>query len=179
MLRSLRGVQLLQAAQLKRQILEDEVLVRSVSKSCPSCGAAISKDGGCNKVHCVWCSMSMCWSCEQLITGYDHYKPASGRCLLFNQDQVLAWEVEWNQMVAAEEAMGVGDGGLHRLAPRQPLEGGLRCRRCGRMNAKKARNNHVKCRACMTDACFVCHVKLQGPRAVRVHFGAGGCPQHS
>lgn len=132
------------------------------------------------QVTCGFCRSHMCWTCEQVITGYEHFRQG---CVLFNEAQLLAWEGEWDRMVA-DQAAGAAGGGARRREQR--VEGAaaraaaLRCPRCGRANAKRSRNNHVKCVTCMTDACFVCRSVLQGPRAVRAHFGGtGGCPQHS
>ncbi|XP_010901237.3 E3 ubiquitin-protein ligase RNF14 isoform X1 [Esox lucius] len=33
------------------------------SKNCPSCGAVIQKDGGCNKMICFACGQHFCWQC--------------------------------------------------------------------------------------------------------------------
>ena len=166
---------------MARQLLEDEVYVRGNSKACPACGAAISKDGGCNKVTCGFCYKHMCWTCNKTIRGYEHFR---GGCVLFDEAQLRAWEVRWNQMVLDEQALQEQGGGHRRV--RRHYDAGvqdmqvLRCPRCGRLNPKQGRNNHVKCMACATDACFVCHGMLQGPRAVRTHFGgSAGCPQHS
>jgi E3 ubiquitin-protein ligase RNF14 len=182
-------VAVVQAARIAQQQLEDEEYVREHSKACPACGAAIAKDGGCNKVTCGLCGAHMCWTCEQVIAGYEHFRRG---CTLVNEAQMLAWEAEWDRMVAEEERHGgLGGGGgaagrAHRRRQRHEKRRGderalaLRCPRCGRANAKEGRNNHVKCANCLTDACFACRTMLQGPRAVRAHFGgAGGCTQHS
>jgi E3 ubiquitin-protein ligase RNF14 len=156
--------------------------VRSKTKECPTCGVAISKSGGCNKVVCSLCSAKMCWLCGKVIRGYEHFLDGGdgGGCTMFEKAEIGAWQMEWDAAAGqAQEAGGNGQGGRDRACRRPGRFRGLRCPRCGRANYKLESNSHMKCRKCLTDACFHCRAVLRGPRAVKGHFAPGGCPQHS
>lgn len=84
-------------AQLLMAELKNEASVRETSKPCPTCRAALSKTGGCNKVQCALCSAFMCWRCGKGITDYAHF--SMDGCILFNDDEVAAWDAEWAAMV--------------------------------------------------------------------------------
>merc|ERR1711937_618067 len=43
-------------------------------KNCPTCGSAIEKTAGCNKMDCGNCHTKFCWLCEEIIDGYDHFR---------------------------------------------------------------------------------------------------------
>ena len=75
--------------------------MRTHSKRCPRCDAAIEKSGGCNKVVCGFCRCIMCWKCGREIHGYDHFKK---RCRLFDEAEEQAWQDEWEGMVEAHNA---------------------------------------------------------------------------
>lgn len=48
--------------------------VQEHSKPCPSCGAAICKYDGCNKVHCTYCKNYFCWLCNKTLSKENPYK---------------------------------------------------------------------------------------------------------
>jgi E3 ubiquitin-protein ligase RNF14 len=174
MTRSANNVQEQASARKLRQALKDEALVRQESKPCPHCGAAISKTQGCNKVVCALCKGAMCWLCCVAIEGYEHFRAAS--CRLVDAEQALEWEMQWQRMLAAQNADAERARGDALPALRIH---GMRCRQCAQFCPKVARNNHIKCAWCRADCCFVCRSLLRGKAAVKGHFGVNKCPQHS
>lgn len=100
-------------------------VVADTSKACPSCGMAIDKSEGCNKMTCAYCGTFFCWKCGQTVRDYSHFKEGSA-CNLFDQDQIDAWNMLVNGFV--------------------PPEGGLK--RCGRDSGAWRRQMAV--RACAT-----------------------------
>ena len=163
-----------------KQALQDEKFVRERSKPCPSCGAAIEKTGGCNKVVCAMCKGRMCWKCEAAIDGYEHFR--GGGCVLLDEPQITEWEEEWERMVAEHRAVAAD------LPPPPGAQGrraadaadGARCPQCRGWCRKVARNNHLKCPWCQGDFCYLCGSVLQGRAAIKNHFGKSkSCPQHS
>jgi ariadne-1 len=59
-------------------------LMTSDARRCPNkkCSAIIQKNGGCNKVLCSMCKMSICWKCmkyfQQQHEAYDHLNDKHG-----------------------------------------------------------------------------------------------------
>ena len=48
------------------------------ARRCPSCSVLISKQGGCNHMHCPNCRASFCWACMQLRTTCQAYQCNNG-----------------------------------------------------------------------------------------------------
>lgn len=166
---------LLKQAKLQQEI-EDEKYVRKQSKPCPSCGAAIDKIGGCNKVVCPMCKGRMCWVCETGIDGYEHFQ--RGGCRLMDLGQMVEWQEQWERLVAEQQAMAPPAPDLAgRLL--EVADVGVRCPQCRSWCPKVARNNHLKCLLCQTDFCFLCQEVLRGRASVKNHFNCKRCPQHS
>ena len=61
--------------------------VRSHTKLCPQCGAAISKNGGCVHMMCVACRHEFCWVCSGNWTP-KHYTCSEGRAAPGDADDV-------------------------------------------------------------------------------------------
>ena len=57
-------------------------------KNCPSCGIEISKNGGCNHIHCT-CGYDFCWLCGGSFT-QDHYSDLFSSCYgkQFDEDNI-------------------------------------------------------------------------------------------
>ena len=66
--------------------------MQETAKRCPSCGMAIQKSEGCNKMTCGSCGAFFCWRCNRAVEGYDHFR--SGACVLFDHGEIQRWEVE-------------------------------------------------------------------------------------
>ncbi|XP_051960548.1 E3 ubiquitin-protein ligase RNF14-like [Xyrauchen texanus] len=63
-----------------------EKYVKNNCKQCPSCGANIQKDEGCNKMSCSSCRQNFCWICLKVLNNmnpYDHFNISNTPC--FNQ----------------------------------------------------------------------------------------------
>lgn len=58
--------------------LLSEQFVRSHSRACPQCGAAISKNGGCVHMMCTACRHEFCWVCQGHWT-VEHYACSESR----------------------------------------------------------------------------------------------------
>ena len=66
--------------------------MQETAKRCPSCGMAIQKSEGCNKMTCGACGAFFCWRCNRAVEGYDHFR--AGACVLFDHGEIQRWEVE-------------------------------------------------------------------------------------
>ena len=190
-------------AELRRK--ENDVMslaeIEKSTKPCPSCGMAIQRSEGCNKMVCGNCSAAFCYKCGKQIAGYDHYK-AGGGCVLFDEAEILRWERRWEEQVGGHAAAafrndyllefgeGGEGGGAHNFINRRNVVGGdggggnappqiANCPCCGQPNYKFARNNHMQCWSCTRYFCAVCRLVLQRRGSGRTHFGPSGCPQHS
>ena len=175
----------LAAARAKLEEFKSLDTIRKTSKSCPSCGAAISKTEGCNHMKCGFCSSHFCWQCGQVISDknpYDHFR--TGVCVVFpdipaareanNRAPVLDEEqrredaLVWRQLQRA-----------NRAAQREARDFNLvkRCPFCGFHNIKGADgSNHHRCEQCNSAFCFLCAADLR--RGVKGHFTRQH-PQHS
>lgn len=172
-------------AELRRR--EQEMMslaeIEKSSKQCPSCGMAIQRSEGCNKMVCSACAAAFCYLCGKQISGYEHFR-AGGTCVLFDEAEILRWERRWEEQIGwhaaaafRNDVMGEGQHVDNRR------EQGLRlasvhCPRCGQTNYKFARNNHMCCWSCSQHFCAVCFQVLHR-KGGGLHFGPKGCKQHS
>lgn len=101
--------------------------MQETSKRCPSCGMAIQKSEGCNKMTCGNCGAFFCWRCNKAVDGYDHFR--SGSCILFDNSEIQRWEVEFQVQIErralSSDTMGrchlymmLGALSLHAMATR-------------------------------------------------------------
>ncbi|KAM7258848.1 hypothetical protein ACFE04_014589 [Oxalis oulophora] len=63
------------------EILTVKEILRNAIQ-CPSCKAAISKDGGCNKMTCRNCGKHFCFICNKAVVDYDHFR--EGKCKTYS-----------------------------------------------------------------------------------------------
>ena len=184
------GTQAIQELRRKEHELLSLKEVEKSSKPCPSCGARIQRDQGCNKVVCSVCHSAMCWRCGEKILGYEHFRGASAKCVLFDEAEILRWE---RQMAAYDEhgaaafrndffgfiAEMPADENLGEVNQqvREPLRP-FNCPNCGQRNYKFNRNNHMHCWSCSKHFCACCKAILPR-RGGGLHFGPGGCKQHT
>ncbi|KAK9845359.1 hypothetical protein WJX81_004361 [Elliptochloris bilobata] len=149
--------------------------IKGISKQCPSCGMAIQKMEGCNKVTCS-CGTFFCWKCNRAIAGYSHFR--DGDCLLFDDGELARQAALWNVQFARMMAEARNN------AQREVLGNDARiaaCPACGQHNAKADNNNHMRCWACNAYFCYLCRKLLRGAKAGAGgrHFSHKGCRQHS
>lgn len=179
-------------AELRRQ--EHEMMslaeIEKTSKQCPSCGMAIQRSEGCNKMVCLACAAAFCYLCGKQISGYDHFR-AGGSCVLFDEAEILRWERRWEEQIGWHAAAAfrndvIGEGHVGYVAGvenagvvREPVRlASVHCPRCGQTNYKFARNNHMCCWSCSQHFCGVCFQVLHRKGGGH-HFGPKGCKQHS
>ena len=175
---------------------ENELLslreVEKLSKPCPSCGARIQREQGCNKVVCVACHQAMCWRCGKKILGYEHFRETASSCVLFDEAEILRWERQI-AVFDAHNAAAFRNDYLGELAGapnhNNDIDGGggaaagetlrsVNCPNCGQPNYKFNRNNHMLCWSCTKHFCACCKMMLPR-RGGGMHFGPKGCKQHS
>ncbi|XP_024523956.1 E3 ubiquitin-protein ligase RNF14 [Selaginella moellendorffii] len=138
--------------------------VKKDAKPCPTCGMAISKSAGCNKMTCSNCGQYFCFKCGKRIDGYLHF---SNSCTLFDDDDRGENAQLW-QLVQQQE---------QRQQQRQEaIRFGKPCPSCGQPNVKVGNNNHIFCMSCQNHYCGQCHKLV---RKSSEHFGPNKCKQHS
>jgi E3 ubiquitin-protein ligase RNF14 len=183
------GARSIEQLRRKEQELLSLAQIDKTAKRCPRCGMAIEKEFGCNKMHCAACSTYFCWRCGKDISvvQYKHFQEGGTHCILFDEQEILRWERQFGEMAARHQqveldrarnefiglglvGMGGGGGGFRRARP-------CLCPNCGQGNFRIAGNNHICCWSCTRHFCALCRVVLQ--RKGGMHFGAGGCRQHS
>jgi len=150
--------------------------VAEKGKLCPTCGAGVIKNEGCNKMTCA-CGSYFCWLCGAKLSGdgYAHFRnvdgePGASACRLFDIEEIERFE---NEMANMRLQNGFGDDG----APRGRAADIVRCIRCKAANARFDNNNHVRCWSCRTSFCAACRSVV--PRGSD-HYGAGSkCKQHA
>ncbi|OAX33875.1 hypothetical protein K503DRAFT_775132, partial [Rhizopogon vinicolor AM-OR11-026] len=84
----------------------EEAMSRALMRNCPKCQKAFIKEDGCNKMTCPNCRTLSCYSCREVIDGYDHFGPVSGKskCHLWDEiEKRHAEEVEGAAKKAIEE----------------------------------------------------------------------------
>eukprot|EP00897_Mesotaenium_endlicherianum_P009622 jgi/Mesen1/8689/ME000517S08005 len=135
---------------------------------CPKCRMAISKTEGCNKMTCANCNAYFCYKCGKAINGYDHF--GSGKCVLFEQEDVDAWERQ-NQQPEMDVRGQFAQAAVAMWPARRRL-----CPSCHQQNLKEGNNNHMLCWACRNHFCASCGKIV---RSSAEHFGPNKCKQHS
>lgn len=75
-------------------------VLQAVAKMCPSCGMAIEKTMGCNKMTCSNCHKHFCYKCNMAVQDYDHFR--DGSCRLFDELEITRWQYEWDAQVEVE-----------------------------------------------------------------------------
>jgi E3 ubiquitin-protein ligase RNF14 len=165
--------------------------INKSSKRCPSCGAAVNKTAGCNKMKCL-CGHAFCYSCgiditEQFDlygnkiegTGYDHFYGDTSNCDLFDQQALR----DWNRQ------NGGGGGNGHNVNFNRNMQRGrygnvgfdqnaiTKCPRCKQQNTRKSdKNNYIHCWACNTKYCHNCRCLVLN---YAQHYAKGKkCPTH-
>ncbi|EFJ04222.1 hypothetical protein SELMODRAFT_432613 [Selaginella moellendorffii] len=134
--------------------------VKKDAKPCPTCGMAISKSAGCNKMTCSNCGQYFCFKCGKRIDGYLHF---SNSCTLFDDDDRGENAQLW-QLVQQQE---------QRQQQRQEaIRFGKPCPSCGQPNVKVGNNNHIFCMSCQNHYCGQCHKLV---RKSSEHFGPNKC----
>lgn len=168
----------------KEQEYKSLIEIQKTSKPCPSCGIAIQRTEGCNKMTCSSCGAFFCWACNADISdcGYDHFKDG-GTCVLFDEREILRWERQWGMQVGLQQAAIIHQDFIgefrinHREDEPQIRANITNCPNCGQVNHKMGRNNHIHCWSCTKYYCALCRLLLQ--RRGGTHFSRDGCPQHS
>eukprot|EP01133_Synstelium_polycarpum_P002534 gene2534-2903_t len=129
---------------------KEDIPLRSVDriKACPGCGIHIWKYEGCNKVVCGSCHSKVCWLCLRVIQGYEHFGTS---CQLFE----------------IPSGMDRGRGRGHIMIFDQ-LTGAATCTRCKARVFRYNYNNHVFCRQCGGEMCFLCKTMISGTK----HFSS-------
>jgi hypothetical protein len=170
------------ALRKKEQELKSLSLIEKTSKFCPSCGEAVQKTEGCNKMTCV-CGSLFCWRCGDQVHGYDHFKEG-GNCVLFDEAEIMRWERQFGMMMVggghddgpvAGRMAEPNNGNEQVLVPRNQC---AVCPCCRQLSYRVAGNNHLRCWSCRQWFCGACH-KLLDRGGGRTHFGPSGCPQHA
>jgi len=155
-----------QLEKIERMItnMKTTALLRATTKSCPSCGLAIEKNGGCNKMTCSKCGGYFCWLCGSKIKGYDHFQQKS--CQLFLTQTVRVPVIQMNAAQLINN-MQIKDNNNPDIV--------AKCPKCGSRQLKQHGNNHLRCINCPTQYCFICGATIYGTK----HFSITGCKQHS
>ena len=177
------GAQAVAELRKKEQELRSISLIEKTTKPCPSCGEAVQKSEGCNKMTCILCAALWCWKCGKQVDGYSHFQEG-GPCVLFDEAEILRWERQFEDMLVVQ---GMGEP---RDNPRaeDPMDELARrnhsasCPCCGQLTFRMQHNklrNHLRCWSCRQYFCGHCQALLDRRGSARTHFGAQGCPQHS
>ncbi|CAG9465151.1 unnamed protein product [Pedinophyceae sp. YPF-701] len=166
--------------------LKSEKMIREKGKQCPTCGIAVWKSEGCNKMACVSCGTTFCWLCGKAIESYSHFNPdlnPQSPCAgnLFDLDEIQRafndWEVDQGYVLVG---LLEDEHQAHERRRRRARAEGLRavragegrpCVTCGQPVPRVARNNHMRCANCATAFCFLCGEVLRGKGAGGRHFG--------
>ena len=178
------------------QELQSLCLIEKTTKRCPSCGEAVERSQGCNKMTCL-CGAKFCFRCGSQVAGYDHFREG-GSCVLFDEAEILRWDREFRAMLAAgPDAIfgyhgadraegrggdgGGGGGGRGGVRPMLNRNNQLwpRCPRCAQSNYRgKELRNHLRCWSCQQHFCGACRQQLKKGES-RAHFGMNSkCSQH-
>jgi E3 ubiquitin-protein ligase RNF14 len=97
----------LEALRKKEQEAKSMSLIKSTAKQCPSCGMAIMRSQGCNKMTCGSCGAFFCYKCGKQVEGYEHFRAggagtgggsessSSSPCVLFDDVEIARWELQF------------------------------------------------------------------------------------
>lgn len=190
----------LEALRKKEQEAKSMSLIKSTAKQCPSCGMAIMRSQGCNKMTCGSCGAFFCYKCGKQVEGYEHFRAGAGDessspCVLFDDVEIARWELQFqlqafqmyddNQQddrlnMGHHHPQRRGGGGGGGSNNNNNGGGGSNCPCCGQFNARVAGNNHLRCYACAGHYCHSCRMPLRkGGGDVVAHFKPGKpCRQH-
>eukprot|EP00980_Cylindrotheca_fusiformis_P029621 scaffold23625_cov137-Cylindrotheca_fusiformis.AAC.6 len=87
------------------------------TRPCPSCSVPITKNGGCNHIHCSHCNAKFCWACMRLRTSCRAYQCQNGGVNASPVPDALAQGLQ-------DSILGRIDRVLDREAPRlRPRDG--------------------------------------------------------
>jgi hypothetical protein len=178
-------------------------VIKETTQACPKCGVPVEKSAGCNKMACANCDAYFCFACGKDITDvkYDHFGADS--CVLFDEQAVKAWEAQvglemdpmgrfdyeaplwagglWqegrNGGAGGRGAGGAGHG--ERIDWRNQRRPAAQCPGCRQMNVKEKRNNHMKCRTCGYNYCFLCRRLVKHAAKHYIQGNGAGCRQHT
>ncbi|CEL92756.1 unnamed protein product [Vitrella brassicaformis CCMP3155] len=84
------GEEVLRREQNLKQEAESLKTIKREARQCPTCGMAIYKTEGCNKMKCEQCYTNFCWKCLQPISGYEHFAN-NPNCNLFDMEEIERW----------------------------------------------------------------------------------------
>lgn len=64
----------------------EEAMTAALMRNCPKCNKAFIKEMGCNKMTCPDCRTISCYTCREVIRGYDHFSNGNKCNLWDSQD---------------------------------------------------------------------------------------------
>ena len=74
---------------LKNQVLSMQY-VKTNAHGCPNCGMGIEKDGGCDRMFCIYCNTRYIHDCRSMKITYNHFNAKGHE--LFDESAISEWE---------------------------------------------------------------------------------------